>query len=232
MLALVLVPGAAGASSHLDAPALAADCNADGAVVLTADQVYRGGTGTLTGLCVVTLAPGVTMVLKGLTLNGTGGFVVGNAQENTRVVVAASTIDLAGPIQISPGCCAGEGEPGRSEAYGFAKVVRSLLRGTTVEVSASIASGYGRVVAYRARLVATDPAGTVRVVASASGGPAGKVSVSESKLAGAGEQRVDTGAQGTTRVVDTRFVRPTSVITTGPGGVCVSRRNTPAVPCT
>jgi hypothetical protein len=218
-----------------DAGDLAADCNADGVLSVTGTLRFRGGTGTLTADCVVTMAPGSTLVLHRVVIDSTCCFfVVGDAQERTTVRVVGSTIDLAGPVQLAPGCCAGSGEPGRSEADGTAIVHNSTIRGQTVEVSGSIADGGGRVVVRGSLLEATDPTfGSVAVLAALSGGTGGRVLVRDSTLIAVSETRIATGASGRTVARNDVFSGPATVtVTRGPGGSCSSVANTPPVPCT
>jgi hypothetical protein len=216
-----------------DAADLAGDCNADGLLAVVGNVRYQGGSGTLTADCVVTMAPRASLTLRDLDLDsGCCFFIIGDAQESTNVDVTGSTIDLAGPVQLSPGCCAGSGEPGRSEVGGTATVTDSTIRGSTVEVSGSIADDDGRVTVRDSTLEATDPTfGSVAVLASVAGS-GGRAEVRGGVFIATSETRIASGDAGRTRVQGTTFGGPaTVVITTGPGGTCSSTGTTPPTPC-
>lgn len=237
-LALVLLiagvlASAAAAGPPGDAADLAADCNADGALAISGHVAFRGGSGVLSEDCIVTMAPGSTLALRRIELtSGCCSFIVGDAQESTSVRVDDSTIDLAGAVQLAPGCCAGSGEPGRSETDATAVVRGSTIRGQTVEVSASIADSGGRAVVDDSVLEATDPTfGSATVLASLTGS-GGSVTLRDSTVTAVSETRIESGADGRTVARADTFAGPaTVIIATGAGGTCTSAANTPPVPC-
>ena len=145
-LAVGLLPATASASPPIDAAALAEDCNKDGLVEVVNQLRVDGGSGTLLRDCFITMAPKATLDLRNVTLDGGDvAFVIADAQQFTTVRVRDSSISLGddGAIQLSPGCCAGEGEPDRGEYNARISVVGSFLRAGTVEVSASTADRNG-----------------------------------------------------------------------------------------
>ncbi len=230
LVSVLPIPAAVAAPS-IDAAALAADCNADGLLIVVDDLRVSGGAGTLSGLCAVTIAAGARLTLRDVTIDGPGGFVIGDALADSEVRVFRSVIDLAGFVQLAAGCCSGD--PSRDESGGRAVVVDSFVRGRTVEVSASVADASGRVRVKRSTLEARGQIpGSVLVGASLSGGPGGTVSVADSKLISGNTVSISSGADGATAARRNEFVSPNVVITTGPGGSCSSAFNVPAVPCT
>ena len=162
--------------------------------------------------------------------------MIADAQQFTTVRVRDSSISLGddGAIQLSPGCCAGEGEPDRGEYNARISVVGSFLRAGTVEVSASIADRNGTALVKSSILkgVATWSENPVTVLASISS-TGGKASVYDSQLVSATGIRIETGDAGDTNARTNVFDFTTAVtITTGAGGACTSSGNTPPTACT
>ncbi len=226
VLVAVLPAAAAGAHPPIDAADLAADCNDDGILDVGDDLRVRGGAGTITELCLVRIAAGTSLTLHGVVLEGPGGFVVVDSLTGSRIRVARSTIDLASFVQLSAGCCSGD--PSRDESGGRAVVVDSFVRGQTVEVSGSVADASGRATVRRSTLEAVGPTiSSVAVHVSLDG----RVTVTDSVLIAPGQVSIDSGPDGTTVARRNVFDSPTVIITTGEGGSCRSRGNTPSVPC-
>lgn len=230
----------ASAGPPVSAGDFAADCNDAGLVNVERDLRVHGGAGTLTRSCVVVLAEGATLTLLDATLiqdpadaTDCCGLVVGDAQRRSRVRVVRSTILLESFVQLSPGCCAGF-EPDRSEAEAEVVVLDSLITGTSVEVSASIAHDGGRAVVRRSVLEATDDRfGFPLTVLASLTGTGGQVTVADSVLVSGAGIRLETGNEGRTTALRNTFDAGNGIlITTGTAGVCTSSANTPDVPCT
>jgi hypothetical protein len=219
----------------VSAAAFAADCNDDGLVTITHQLRVHGGSGVLIEDCVVVMAPRARLVMRDATLtSASSGLVVGDAQIRSNIQLLRTSIELGGFVQLSPGCCAGDPEPGRSERDATVVVTDSTVRGTTVEVSGSIAADGGTAVVRGSTLEATD--GTfdspLTVLASLTGS-GGTATVTDSTLVSANGIRIATGDAGTTTAVGNTFVAAGAVtITTGAGGTCTSSGSTPDVPCT
>jgi hypothetical protein len=236
-VAIGLAAPAAASARVTNAAGLAADCNADGRVVIRDFLKVTGGSARLRRDCFVTMAKFATFGLRDLTL--TGGdvvFVISDARQSTEVRVGNSTIKLGddGAIQLSPGCCAGEGEPDRSERRAYVGVSNSFLRAGTVEVSASVADRGGTTVVRDSTLkgVATWSDNPVTVLASLSS-INGSVTVLDSTLSGITGVKVATGDDGDTVARrNTLTFSTAATITTGVGGACASSANTPPTPCT
>jgi hypothetical protein len=231
--ALWLGQAPAGASTPTAAD-LAADCNADGELLVPKSVQYNGGTGWITRDCRVTMAPGAQLVLTKVTLlSKCCFFVISGSSHDTEVLVIDSRTDLAGPLQLVAGCCAGE--PG--EENGHVRVERSFLVASSIEVGASVNNPRGRVEVVASRLRTTMPATAPSINIWAShgtfGGSDGVAFVSGSELTSADRIRIATGSWGSTTARSNTFTAPGAVVlTTGPGGVCATFANVPAVPCT
>jgi hypothetical protein len=234
----LLVPAAASAGPTIDAAALAEDCNKDGLVMIDRHGLrVVGGSGVLARDCFISMAPKAEFELRDVRLTGGDvAFVIADAQQFTTVDVSDTEISLGdgGAIQLSPGCCAGEGEPDRGEYNARITVVDSFLRAGTVEVSASTADRNGTVVVKRSILkgVAAWSENPVVVHASVSS-TGGKATVTDSQLISVTGIRIATGDLGDTRARRNTFDFTTAVtITTGAGGSCTSSGNTPPTACT
>jgi hypothetical protein len=235
--AIGLAVPAAASARVTNAAGLAADCNADGRVFIRDFLKVTGGSGRLRRDCFVTMAKDATFGLRDVTLTGGDvAFVISDARQSTEVRVGGSTIRLGdnGAIQLSPGCCAGEGEPDRSERRAYIGVSNSFLRAGTVEVSASVADRGGTVLVRDSTLkgVATWSDNPVTVLASLSS-INGSVTVLDSTLTGVTGVKIATGDTGDTAARrNTLNFSTAATITTGAGGVCASSGNTPPTPCT
>ena len=227
LAAVGLLPATASASPPIDAAALAEDCNKDGLVEVVNQLRVDGGSGTLLRDCFISMAPKATLDLRDVTLDGGDvAFVIADAQQFTTVRVRDSSISLGddGAIQLSPGCCAGEGEPDRGEYNARIGVVGSFLRAGTVEVSASTADRNGTVIVKNSILkgVAAWSENPVVVHASVSS-TGGRASVYDSQLISVTGIRIATGDAGDTTARRNTFDFTTAVtITTGAGGGCTS----------
>ncbi len=222
--ALPLVASAA----RVDAAAFAADCNDDSLVTVSGTLQVRGGSGMIATDCVVVIDDGSRLFFRDANLScGVGcSLVVGASGEGSTVKVVRSTINVTGPLLISAGCCSGGENP---ESRGSVKVVDSALTGSSVEVSASVATDGGRVVVRRSKLSATGPFGL-----SISTFTDGRTTVVGNTLNSAGDIDVRSGfgTPGNTKARNNEFNASGTVTITATGGSCVSTGNTPAVPCT
>jgi prepilin-type N-terminal cleavage/methylation domain-containing protein len=91
----ILLSGAIQAHAFtIDAATAAADCNADGALAVTANSAISGGTGTLTTPCTITLSPGVSLSFSGVTLNGGGNDLTITGALASLIEIKDSKIDL------------------------------------------------------------------------------------------------------------------------------------------
>ncbi|MEM7287731.1 MAG: hypothetical protein AAF480_15370 [Actinomycetota bacterium] len=225
-LVAVFVPSASAA--RLSAADFAADCNDDGVVSVSAKQRYVGGTGDLTRDCIVTMEPGSKLVFRDATITGTGSLVAISSPADTTIRVVRSSIAVAGQLEMTAGCCSGEGDG--SEAGGKVAVRDSRLSASSVQLVASFDDAGGKVSVRRSSVTATD--GDIQIRASDLGGTDGRVRVKRSRLNAADDLRISTGTAGKTRVVWNDAAIGGSVeVLTGVDGTCRSRANTPELPC-
>src|SRR5262249_4422637 len=132
----------------------------DGVVTIVENTQYIGGSADISGheispggpsMCRVDIAKdGVSLALVNVNLRAKGNvsFNIGQSAShvNTSVLVAYSTIDMHPPeydggfVSIKSGCCAGE--PFEDRAH--VTVLGSTLRGTSIELGASLAASSGR----------------------------------------------------------------------------------------
>jgi len=227
-MATTVTPASAAPDSAAD---FAADCNADGIVSVVGAKRYVGGTGALTRHCVVGLSLGAKLVFRGVTLTGTGGLAAISSPAETTIKVIDSTIDMAGPLELTAGCCAGDSLV--PEQDGTVIVRRSFLRGSSIQLLASFDWPNGVVVVAGSSLEATGPLG-IQVRASDLSGNNGRVKVVDSSLtSAAGDLEIKTGVNGETRVRrNSASIAGVATVTAGAGGTCRSTGNTPALPCT
>jgi len=226
-MAVTVTPASAAPDTAAD---FAADCNADGIVLVVGNKRYVGGTGALTGPCVVGLSVGAKLVFRGVTLTGTDSLAAISSPAETTIKVIDSTIKMSGPLELTAGCCAGDALV--PEQDGRVVVRRSTLRGSSIQLVASFDWPNGVVVVTDSTLHATGPQG-IQVRASDLGGVDGRVRVVDSSLTSAGDLEIKTGVDGKTRVRrNTSAVAGTARVTTGVGGTCRSTNNSPALPCT
>jgi hypothetical protein len=250
VLAISTAPAVAVVRSAAD---LAADCNDDGHVLITANTQYVGGSADISG---ATIVPGVVSCLvdfgsDGLSVSfvnvnlrakGNVNFNVGQSsvRADTSVVVWNSTIDMhppeyaGGAVSIKTGCCAGS----PAEANPKVTIVGSTLRGTGVELGASPSSApNGQFAVIGSTVTATgDPFASVADITIVSNGSGGSVTGIANTFTAADGLRAATGAGGHTLMAGNRFGGVGgplgTVLTTGSGGSCTSFLNGPAVPCT
>ncbi len=240
---------------------LVADCNEEspvGRVDVTGRTVFRTGSAVLNQPCVLVTESNATLVLRDLTLTGSGALVVstGTASANVTVKVVDSTITLGGDVQLSAGDVAGDALV--PEENGTVVVRDSTVSGSTVDLGASLDWPNGRVVVRNSLIEAT--AGDIVVGASELGGTDGVIRVRDATLRATGDISLRTGTdfpsgdRGRLRVVDSTLdaggsllvdsgpngrtvVKRTAVtgspltITTGAGGTCRTVALTPATSC-
>ena len=138
-----VLPMASALAAPPDAADFAADCNADGRVDVAGTDRYVGGTGALSGDCIIVLDTGATLVLREVKLTGAGNLVAISSPEETTIRVVDSVIDVAGYLELTAGCCAGDA--GVPEQDGTVVVKRSTLRAAGVLLWASFDWPNGRV---------------------------------------------------------------------------------------
>ncbi len=225
--AAMVTPAGAAPDTAAD---FAADCNDDGIAFVTGNKRYVGGTGALDGPCVVGMTVGSRLVFRGVTLTGNSSLAAIGSPADTTVKVLDSTIDMAGSLELTAGCCAGDGAV--PEQDGRVVVRRSILRGSSIQLVASFDWPDGTVVVTDSTLHATGAQG-IQVRASDLGGVDGTVKVKGSILTSAGDLEIKTGTRGTTRVRrNTVTVTGGTTVSAGAGGSCRSTDNIPALPCT
>jgi len=222
-----VLPMASALAAPSDAADFAADCNADGRIDVTGTDRFVGGAGTLVGDCSVVLAPGATLVLREVELTGSGNLVAISSPAETTIRVVDSVIDVAGFLELTAGCCAGDDLV--PEQDGAVVVKRSTLRAAGILLSASFDWPNGRVLVRSSHLEARSSGITVE--ASDVAGSDGTARVVENTLSAAGPVAISTGSLGRTVAKVNSFFAPTVTIETGTGGVCRSVGNIPAVPC-
>lgn len=175
--------------------------------------------------CNVSIADDSKLVFKDTNLScGTAcHLVIGNSGENSVVKVVRSTINVSGSLQLSAGCCSGGELP---EENGFVKVVDSFLTGSSVEISASVASNNGRAVVRRSTITSTT---TGVSIATFQGGT---TIANRNTINSATDISIRSGfgEVGLTKAKNNTFTAAIVTITAN-GGTCVSTRNTPAVAC-
>lgn len=229
MIVTLLAAAPASAGPRQSAGDFAADCNDDGQVTVDGRQVYRGGSGSLDGLCSVVMEPGAALVFRNVAIDGVGGLVAISSPADTTIRVIRSSFAIDGPLELTAGCCAGEGDG--SERKGRVVVKRSTLEADSIQLLASFDDPDGRVVVRRSSLTATGELG-VQLRASDLAGSDGLVRVHRSEIDSAGDLRISTGASGRTVVRRTTAVSVGEAeLSTGEGGRCVVRRSTPDFPC-
>jgi hypothetical protein len=230
VMALVAVTAPATVAAAAPTAAdFAADCNADGIVRVTGKQRYVGGSGVLNRDCVVGLSVGAKLVFRRVVLTGGSGLAAISSPADTTVKVIDSTIDMAGPLELTAGCCAGDA--GVPEQNGKVVVRRSSLTGSSVQLMSSFAWPSGKVVVTRSTIEARGPQG-IQIRASDFGGSSGVIKVKASSLISASDVLIRTGSSGRTRVKRvTSSISGAATVTTGTGGTCRSFANTPRLPC-
>ena len=227
-LALTAVlPMASALAAPSDAADFAADCNVDGRVSVTGTDRFVGGAGALTGDCMIVLDTGATLVLREVELTGSGNLVAISSPAETTIRVVDSTIDVAGFLELTAGCCAGDA--GVPEQDGVVVVKRSTLRAAGILLSASFDWPNGRVLVRSSNLEARSSG--ITVGASDVAGSDGTVRVVASTLRAIDPVVISTGSLGRTIAKANSFFAPTVTIESGTGGRCRSVGNTPTVAC-
>jgi hypothetical protein len=229
-LLLALIPGTAMAAS-VDGAGFAADCNADGRVDVTGTLRVVGGSGDITVDCLVVIDHDSKLVFRDTAIGDSGCvatcfLVVGGSGENSLIRVVNSTISVSGVVQLSAGCCSGGELP---EANGLVRVVDSTIHGgESVEISASVATEDGQVVVRRS----TISGGSLYGIAIRTFNNGTTVATDNTITSGQGiEIGSGFGTAGET-VARRNVLNATGPISiTASGGSCISRGNTPSVPC-
>jgi hypothetical protein len=222
-----VLPTASALAEPPDASDFAADCNDDGRLDVTGSDRYVGGAGALSGDCMIVLDTGATLVLRTVELTGPGNLVAISSPAETTIRVVDSTIDVAGFLELTAGCCAGDA--GVPEHDGTVAVKRSTLRAAGILLAASFDWRNGRVQVRSSDLEARSAGITVE--ASDVAGSDGTVRVVASTLRAVDPVVISTGSLGRTIAKANSFFAPTVTIESGTGGRCRSVGNTPAVAC-
>lgn len=231
VLSALVIGGGSTSAAGTNAAAFAADCNANGTVEVAGVLRVVGGTGVLTRNCIITLDAGEKLVFRGVDLTGTG-FVVTTSSPSgadTTVKVIKSSIDMSGPLQLSPGAVAGGTEVPDADAT--VVVRRSTLSAASIDLSASLDWARGRVVVVDSNLIVPAGLGTVQISASMGGGTDGVARVVDSTISTAGDVTIQSGDAGRTVVRRSAVSGASVTVTTGAGGVCRTVSNTPALIC-
>lgn len=228
VVALIAAAAPSASAARLSAADFATDCNTDGVVVVSGTQRYVGGTGRVKGDCLVQMEPGAKLVLRGATIVSTGSLVAISSPAETTIRIVRSSITVAGVLELTAGCCSGEGDG--SESDGKVVVRRSTLVGASVQLLASFDDANGKVAVRRSSITATD--GDIQIRASDLGGTDGRVRVKRSQLSATGDLQIRSGTDGKTHVArNTASIDGSVEVSTGDDGRCRSRRNTPELPC-
>lgn len=225
-----LVPAAPAAAARGTAEDFAKDCNDDGFVRIPGVQKYIGGSGSLDRDCIVVLQPGGTVVFRDVDVSGVGNLVAISSPDRTTVKVLNSTIKVAGALELTAGCCAGDQLVPEND--GTVIVKNSTLIGESLQLVASFDWPNGKVVVRNSKLEGTGIQG-VQIRASDLVGVDGQVRVVDSSISAGGDVVIRTGTTGLTVARrDTFSSSGRVIITTGRGGICRSSGHTPATPCT
>ena len=228
VVALIAAFAPSASAARLTAADFAADCNADGVVEVSGTQRYVGGSGAIKGDCTITMEPGSKLVLRNASITSTGSLVAISSPADTKIRIIRSSITVAGALELTAGCCSGEGDG--SESDGKVVVRRSHLVAASVQLVASFDDANGKVSVRRSSITATD--GDIQIRASDLAGTEGHVRVKRSQLTAAGDLQIRTGEAGKTRVVrNVAAIEGSVEVSTGEDGHCRSRRNTPELPC-
>jgi hypothetical protein len=237
-------------ASVLSAADLAADCNDDGIVHLVEDTKYMGGSADIIGVdffgdpgCLVDIDRGVDLVVLNVNLRAKGGAFLNigqSASGESSITIKSSTIDMhpdlepGGYLSIKTGCCGGL--PG--EADTDVTISNSNLRGTGIELGASLAARRGNLQLTGTRVEATGdafasvPDIVIRVSVGMFEGFDGVLSAQRNTFKAPGGFEASTGTNGSTSIVRNVFTVAGGIaFETGTGGTCESVRNVPDVAC-
>lgn len=223
----VLVTASPAEAAPLTAADFAADCNADGQVLVAGTQRYKGGTGVITGDCSVIHAPGAKLVVKSVDLQVTGNLVAISSKEDATIKIVGSNIIAGGFLELTAGCCGGF--PDGPEENGTVIIKDSNLSAQAIQLLASFDYPDGTVIVRRSQLDASGPLG-VQIRASDLVGVNGNIRVTDNVINSGGDILIRTGTTGRT-VVRRNNLTSTGLTTISGGGSCVSTSNTPAVAC-
>jgi hypothetical protein len=225
-----LIPAAPAAAARGVAGDFAADCNDDGIVTVSGVQKYVGGSGTIVGDCIVGLDTGATLVFRDVELSGTGNLVAISSPDHTTLKVIGSVIKVAGALELTAGCCAGDQLVPEND--GTVIVKNSTLAGDSLQLIASFDWPSGKVVVRNSTLEGSGRLG-VQVRASNLAGSDGVVRVLDSSITSGGDVWIATGTDGLTVARRDTFSAAGAVtISTGTGGSCRSSGHTPPTACT
>ena len=225
-----LVPAAPAAAARGVAADFAADCNDDGLVTVAGVQKFIGGSATIDRDCIVGLETGATLVLRDVELSGAGNLVAISSPDHTTLKVINSVIKVAGALEWTAGCCAGDQLVPEND--GTVIVKNSTMVGDSLQLIASFDWPNGKVVVRNSTLEGTGRFG-VQIRASDLSGSDGIVRVVDSAISSGGDVVIATGTDGLTVARrDTLSATGTVTITTGRRGICRSSGHTPPTPCT
>lgn len=234
LLALVggfMIPAAVGqATPPLSAAEFAADC-ADGPVEVSGTQLYVGGTATMDSVCQVVIAADSTLILKNLTLTGRG-LVIAASAPNTTIEVINSSLQFDEFLELTAGCCAGDSEVPEND--GTVVIRGSDLKAQAIYINTSFDWPDGQITIRGSRLesTTTNAALGVTVRSSDLGGSDGSITVAGSEIISQTYAEIATGVDGRTVVRNNVFdVADVTNVSTGVGGVCIAKHNTPTVTC-
>jgi hypothetical protein len=187
-------------------------------VTVTGQASYAGGSGELDGYCVVGVATGSTLTLRGVRLTGPEHLIIVTSGDGagSTVRVIGSTIDVDGYLELTPG--ANAGDPLVDDSDVTLEVVGSSLTARGIILATSLDWPNGRTMVVGSRLTATDD---IDVKASMLAGELGVVGVIGSTLNAGGDVVVATDAGGDTTVRGGSLTATGTVtVTTGTGGTC------------
>lgn len=212
---------------------LAADCSDDGRVDISGWARYVGGAGAIDGNCLIVLATGARLTIRGgeLTGNGSLGISAGaNDGAGTTVRIVDTTIEVADFLEMTPG--ANAGDPAVVDNDATVTVRRSKLRAAGIILATSLDWPNGRTVVRDSELTATS--GFIQIVASRLAGTDGVARIVDSTVSAVGDVTVATGDDGRSVVRRSSITSSagTVTVTTGVGGTCRSAANTPTLTCT
>jgi len=253
-LAAVFVFGAPVAGAAVRSAAdLAADCNDDGLVQLTADTTYVGGAADVRGVVLFAGRPpvclidvkvaGITLKLQNVTLHGIDGATINIGQSSvagTTISIGNSTIEtagvggLGGAVSVKSDCCGGiPGGPGATVS-----ITNSAFRGAGVELGVSLGNAdNGRFTMKGSDVVADgDEFLSVAdiVVRVSDVGHGGDASLQTNTFTAANGFSARVGPDGGLSVTHNDFtgVAGTIEVHVAAGSTCSASGNTPAVVCT
>jgi hypothetical protein len=225
-----VVAAPAGADVHPVAD-LEADCNDDGRVHITGNELYTGGgTAVLDRQCVVTMAPDTLLWLDDVSIVSGHVFSVLNTEARSKIFLTRARIDTKDNLQLTAGCCSGDDVP---EDHGVVYVNQSVLSGRSIEIGASGYSTGGYTLIQFSQLTATGDAPFPPRLLVRTGRLATLVAGANTFTSTNGVSVESSGGSSAVLALYNTFAPGvgTSRVTAGPGGSCWSFANTPPVPC-